>query len=180
MRRVSVWESANASGANGLWEAVAAGKVGEAAVELHSKPATLSSTSKSFELDLLEVMFIRRPNLSVYRSLCQGARLQTPSKASCVYRDASSGQHVNYPTAYHKSYFKKLLMYDPPLITREQLPSRVFYTRIHFMKRDGLRADRSVAMCVSCTLCKELYTLSLCTRIPAWPSPRPRKDKKQP
>eukprot|EP00752_Nemacystus_decipiens_P009234 g8248.t1 len=54
MRRVTVWDSANASGADGLWEAAAAGKVGEAAVELRSKQATWSSTTKSFELDLLE------------------------------------------------------------------------------------------------------------------------------
>lgn len=56
MRRVAVWDSANASGGDGLWEAATAGRVGEAAVELHSKPATWSPTKKSFELDLLEVM----------------------------------------------------------------------------------------------------------------------------
>eukprot|EP00903_Cladosiphon_okamuranus_P016208 g14956.t1 len=50
---VSVWYSANPTD-DGLWEAVAAGRVGEAAIELHSKPATWSSTTKSFELDLLE------------------------------------------------------------------------------------------------------------------------------
>lgn len=55
MRRVTVWDSANATGGDGLWEAATAGRVGEAAVELHSKPATWSSTTKSFELDLLEV-----------------------------------------------------------------------------------------------------------------------------
>ena len=55
MRRVSVWDSANASSADGLWEAATTGRVGETAVKLHSKPAAWSPATKSFELDLLEV-----------------------------------------------------------------------------------------------------------------------------
>lgn len=68
-----MWDSAaNASHGDGLWEAAAAGRVGKAAVELHSKPATWSSTTKSFELDLLEVMLSRRnQNVEVYLSLAE-------------------------------------------------------------------------------------------------------------
>lgn len=55
MCRVSVWDSATASRADGLWEAAVAGRAGEAAVKLKSKTATWSSTTESFELDLLEV-----------------------------------------------------------------------------------------------------------------------------
>lgn len=56
--RVPVWDSASASRSDGLWEAAAAGRAsGEAAeiVELHSKTAVWSPTTKSFELDVMEV-----------------------------------------------------------------------------------------------------------------------------
>lgn len=57
--RVSVWESSRASPADGLWGAAAAGRVDETAViELKSKPAVWSSTTKSFELDMLEVRLL--------------------------------------------------------------------------------------------------------------------------
>ncbi|CAM9393900.1 unnamed protein product [Ectocarpus fasciculatus] len=51
---VLVWDSATANRADGLWEAAVAGRAGEAAVKLQSKAATWSSTTESFELDLLE------------------------------------------------------------------------------------------------------------------------------
>lgn len=54
--RISVWDRATGSSADGLWEAAAAGKVNEDAFEVHNKAATWSSTTQSFELDLLEVM----------------------------------------------------------------------------------------------------------------------------
>lgn len=52
---VSVWDSTDGSNADGLWEAAAAGRVAEGVTELQSKPAAWSPTTKSFELDLLEV-----------------------------------------------------------------------------------------------------------------------------
>lgn len=54
--RISVWDRATRGRADGLWEAAAGGKVSKDAFELHNKAATWSSTTKSFELDLLEVM----------------------------------------------------------------------------------------------------------------------------
>ncbi|CAM9584892.1 unnamed protein product, partial [Ectocarpus sp. 8 AP-2014] len=51
---LTVWGSATASRADGLWEAALAGRAGQAAVRLQSKAATWSSTTESFELDLLE------------------------------------------------------------------------------------------------------------------------------
>lgn len=57
-----MWDSLNETRADGLWEAANACKVGEGTVELQSKPAAWSSTTKRFELDLLEVcnVFVRR------------------------------------------------------------------------------------------------------------------------
>ncbi|CAM9599390.1 unnamed protein product [Ectocarpus sp. 6 AP-2014] len=51
---LTVWGSATTSRADGLWEAALAGRAGQAAVRLQSKAATWSSTTESFELDLLE------------------------------------------------------------------------------------------------------------------------------
>ncbi|CAN0526505.1 unnamed protein product, partial [Ectocarpus sp. 12 AP-2014] len=51
---VPVWDSATASRADGLWEAAVSERAGQAAVRLQSKAATWSSTTESFELDLLE------------------------------------------------------------------------------------------------------------------------------
>ncbi|CBN76936.1 hypothetical protein Esi_0024_0069 [Ectocarpus siliculosus] len=51
---VTVWGSATASRADGLWEAALAGRARQAVVRLQSKAATWSSTTESFELDLLE------------------------------------------------------------------------------------------------------------------------------
>lgn len=58
--RVFVWDRATGASANGLWEAAAAGKVNEDAFEVHNKAAAWSSTTQSFELDLLEVTLTLR------------------------------------------------------------------------------------------------------------------------
>lgn len=58
-----MWNSASAIPPDGLWEAAAAGRAGgEAAtvVKLNSKTAAWSPTTKSFELDVLEVRARKR------------------------------------------------------------------------------------------------------------------------
>ncbi|CAB1117800.1 unnamed protein product [Ectocarpus sp. CCAP 1310/34] len=78
---VSVWDSATASRADGLWEAAVAGKAGQAVVRLQSKAATWSSTAESFELDLLEA----------WRPGRLGAKMPTRTEpASAIAASASS------------------------------------------------------------------------------------------
>lgn len=76
-----MWDHVTRGHADGLWEAAADGKVSDDAFELHSKAATWSSTTQSFELDLLEVT---RQSISKPSNVALGAKV-LPNTGVPVY-----------------------------------------------------------------------------------------------
>lgn len=52
---VPIWKSGGVAGPDGLWQASAQGRVSKGAIEFCNKAAMWSPSTKTFELDLLEV-----------------------------------------------------------------------------------------------------------------------------
>lgn len=75
--RVPAWDAGKGGvSADGLWEAAGDGRVGDGeATELKSKAPVWSSTTESFELDLMEVCRGKGASISSCLECCTGSRV---------------------------------------------------------------------------------------------------------